>query len=281
MAAPSTGELCSERIMSSHIIASLADACRRSRVYEVNEFGNTYKTSFRRDWHHPSFDFSRVLHTLDLDEHVEAFEEFVEAATNGTAQLPFPECLYICQHKSGDAYVLRLVQSNAGIAAESFIWSGPPNGRSQIWYKPPMAFSFYHATGIFLAEKAIPNDHLLASDGTYDVVIHRLFAIVAVGTALLARPVEREVQPGGQALSAANSGRERGNLKPIPEIITISLGHCHSSETAHRAIRTDHIPRRPHNRRAHHRHLRSGKVIPVRASAIHGGGDPRHFEIIP
>jgi hypothetical protein len=267
--------------MSSHIIASLAEASRRNRVYEVPEFGECYQTSFGRDWHHPSFDFSRVLDALDVNEQVQAVEDFIEAGVGGTINLPFPECLYISKHKSGDVHVLRLIQSADGIAADAFIWSIAPHGKGQAWYRAPVHFCYVCSTGVYTADWRISDQHPLARDGSYDVISERLFMIVAVGTAVLGRHIEQEVQSGGQALRATNSGRERSKLRPIPEIITISLGKRHFSQKAQQAINTDRVPCRPHNRRAHYRHLRSGKVISVRASAIHGGGDPRHFQIIP
>ena len=267
--------------MSSHIIASLAEASRRNRVYEVPEFGECYQTSFGRDWHHPSFDFSHVLDALDVNEQVQAVEDFIKAGVGGTINLPFPECLYISKHKSGDVYVLRLIQSNTGIAAETFIWSTAPDGKSKTWFRPPMDFFFDFETGIFSPDEPISKHHLSVSDGTYDVVIHRLYRIVAVGTALLGRPIEWEAQPGGQTLHKINLGREKGSLKPIREIITISLANRRPAPSECAPIDTSGVPRCPHNRRAHLRHLRSGKVIPVRASAIHGGGDPRDYQIIP
>ena len=265
--------------MSSHIIASLAEASRRNRVYEVPEFGEPYQTGFGRDWHHPSFDFSRVLDNLDVDELAQVVEDFVQADIDGTINLPFPKCLYIFQHRCGDLDVLNLVQSTTGITAEVFIRLIAPDGGSQAWYRPPMNFSFDFSTGIFRTDRRISERHLLASDGTYDVVINRLYAIVAVGTVLLGRDVEREVQPGGQTLRESNLGREKGKLNPIPEIITIKLKKRRPAPSVCGPIDTSGVPRSPHNRRAHVRHLRSGKVIPVRASAIHGGGDPRHYQI--
>ena len=265
--------------MNCHIIASLAEASRRNRVYEVPEFGESYQTGFGRDWHHPSFDFSRVVDTLDVDDLAQLVEDFIQADVDGTINLPFPECLYISKHKSGDVYVLRLIQSNKGIAAETFIWSIAPDGKRETWYRPPMNFSFDFATGVLSVDKTISKHHLLVTDGTYNVVINRLFAIFAIGTALLGRHVEREVQPGGQTLRESNLGREKGKLHPIPEIITINLTKRRPAPSVCGPIDTSGVPRSPHNRRAHVRHLRSGKVIPVRASAIHGGGDPRHYQI--
>lgn len=267
--------------MSSHIIASLAKASRRNRVYEVPEFGEFYQTGFGRDWHYPSFDFSRALDALDFNEQVQAVEDFIKAGVSGTINLPFPECLYISKHKSGDVHVLRLIQSADGIAAETFIWSIAPHGKGEAWYRAPVHFCYDFSTGGYTADWWISEQHPLARDGLSNVISDGLFVIVAVGTAMLGRHIKQEVQSGGQALRATNSGRARSKLRPIPEIITISLGRPHFSQKAQQAISTDRIPCRPHNRRAHYRHLRSGKVIPVRASAIHGGGDPRHFQIIP
>ena len=271
--------------MNSHIIASLADASRRGKVFDFDHSGLKIQKSFGKDWHHPSFDFDDLCNPDRIDligthKTSSLIQEFGRRGVGGTLHLPFPECLYILRSTNGDVEVLHLHQKKHEIAARLFVHTASPGSREKHWFHVPVHFSYN------LSEAQFRSGCLMGYEMPYETVqtFHHLsndvFSALVVGTMLmLDRRIEREVQPGGQTLRESNLGREKGKLKPIPEIITINLTKRRPAPSVCGPIDTSGVPRSPHNRRAHVRHLRSGKVIPVRASAIHGGGDPRHYQI--
>lgn len=272
--------------MSSHIIASLAEASRRGKVFEFAKTGKPYPKCFGRDWHYPSFDFGKLLlgdrdGYVDWSAHPHTLDNFAEAGAAGTLNLPFPECMYIFQTGRKDLQVLHVTQSSNVITGESYVWTNI-SSVGMTWCHAPVRFSINllscECIANWTSSSFLPwdvNDKLCRVSESFHIM-------VAVGTMiLLDHNHEREVQPSDEGLRATNNGRAKVSLAPIPEVITIRLNKRSPARLARQMINTDSVPRRPHNRRAHYRHLRSGKVIPVRASAIHGGGDPRHFQIIP
>jgi hypothetical protein len=76
-----------------------------------------------------------------------------------------------------------------------------------------------------------------------------------------------------------NDTRRRAGFPPLPRVRVVNLDR--TIHPSHTSTRGTGEPVRAHWRRAHMRTLADGRQVPIRAAAIHSGGDaPPHIRVM-
>lgn len=270
-------------------LCELAEASRKGRIgFPRLVAGNLIVKDLKRldyDWAIPSFDFGFLFDNAQpIKQSVrliwdESFAVGLEHLGKGTFMLPFPECAFIFHYrKTLGAYattnVLRVTQDGNEIIGETFFkHHGAPSNMGG-WNLGPVQFVLTNGVASQMEFNAVDDLRISQKefeDGVADnrTKIHELFA----ATLMLNMPkVVLGTAPVTPKAAAVNRGREGAGLRPIPAARTVTVNMT-EAKTYFRSISTGtgrKMP--PHVRRGHYRHLRSGKVVPVKPALIHGGG---------
>lgn len=269
------------------VIHELAEASRRGKIAYGPDIRRQQFLAKSTDWDFPSFDFGRLpfsrlskVPQLTADK-MAAIEARADELLNRDVVLPYPRCAFISIDPTDCTSVDVFEHISGGILC--FSYYKIPKLRGQ-WFIDPV--NYYFDNMITRAEpfffEISPDDwrNQLKSNGNSEASwLSNIRHILRVGIAMLDMP-SAQCQPNQSAyVTSVNRGREKADLAPIPETLTIHMGHV-SCETSHSDTRHGVSPR-PHDRRAHYRRLKSGRLVPVQACKIHGGGDfARNYQVV-
>ena len=225
----------------------------------------------------PTFEFGLLPHSWDEQEmYWQALDEACQALDEGRFSLPFPQVWYTEVRTAPDGRQMRIAmfaEAIEGGVRLHVVFGHPTLPKWTLWAEHFEIFDseYFHSIGD-------PDDPNLAliKHGETDGPVRDLLVL----TALLMRPgtVTEKIIPS-EKLQAHNQLRRQRGLPALPVV--------------HRVIQLDHEgasyrgvssglgnPKRPHDRRGHARTLKSGKVVTVRACAIHGGGHRTHYRVL-
>lgn len=268
------------------MLARLAEASRKKQILRFHTFAppqsfGMQRTSAGRDWAMPSFNFGRlddVGHSADAWSRTvwdEMWRQGSDHITAGTFRVPFAECVYLFRYSEDQSRyesvnLLHLVTSGDEITGECYSWSPNAPGHMCEWTKSPWQFTITNGSSIEWAiepqfEAQLPA-HLAAR---YHEDAKAAYTKVICATMLLAEGCRSS--EATEYVAGVNRGRALGKLAPLPDTVSLRFGQTTLSRSY--PARGSSGARQPHDRRGHYRTLRSGRVVPVRSSKIHGGAD--------
>jgi hypothetical protein len=266
------------------ILAHFAEAARNKRVALIQYVGDDAirlsMLNAGRHWAFPCLNFGQLDDTADATKSWspevwnETWAEGVEHVENGTFRLPFEECAYLFhyadnQQKYETVNLIHLATMADGILGETYIWQpSHPNSLLQGWTKHPFQFVIMNDGTIewSLHPSTRIDTHLVKE---YEADVKATYTKVICATMLLTHGA-KSTSPSAY-VAGVNNGRALGKLKPLPDTITIDLSSRYRSGSRLQGGFNTGVVRQPHDRRGHYRTLKSGKIIPVKASQIHGG----------
>ncbi|MGA1809996.1 hypothetical protein VHN57_02330 [Sphingobium sp. WW5] len=259
-----------------HVVASFAEAARNGQVFDRIDARRIRAIDVGNNWDLPAFDFGHLddlksPNILPRQRRDELWADWLDLRESGQFRLPFPHCLYVYRWRDGGLVnVFDLRQSDDNLLIDVYFnYAGQPR-----WHHHAAKLNYdMHAATLDRALTSFAEDFLPAEKlGIYQDA-QANWSKMILATLLLRRSnTTEEIQCNDRELRSINSRRAKADESPIRDMIRIrynkhDLGHRIASAEPTGSTRC------PHDRRAHYRRLRSGKIIPVRASHIHGGGD--------
>lgn len=250
--------------------------------------GDNTRLSISRgtDWDMPSFDFGNLSFTdpsgpPQFDSATKhALEACANEIQNSGIVLPFPRCAFITRDaKTISVDVWEKTESKI-IHTNYYRLISRPN----IWAMSQLGFQFntdFHplSSDFYYISHDEFVDRIASSDATLEKLAWETVNEILFLIATLSMPTTERKTISTELAANVNRGREKGKLAPIPEAVAIRLNPVRNG--SFRRGNGVGTPRCPHDRRAHVRRLRSGKVVPVRSCSIHDGGDgTRQYRII-
>lgn len=201
---------------------------------------------------------------------------------SGTFRLPFEECVYVFHYadtpqKYEGVNLLHLVTSGDEVTGECYNWQPSAPGRMRQWNKEPWQFTIINRDGIDWAIEPDFERQLPMSVATEYVHNMRASYTKVICATMLMRCGENASEPT-EYVSGINRGRALGKLAPLSDTISVRFDHA----AVQQAYPSGGFSgaRQPHDRRGHYRTLKSGKVVPVKSSKIHGGASaPRNYVV--
>jgi len=268
--------------------SEFVEHARRGKIITVGvEEGRTKTTKFPQStyWAVPVFDFGSLTYSKDdMDELGKEFPTALSLIGENGVQLPFPRCIFAftdpdktCRGEwLSQPDFFELIQEEDRIYVHNFFRS-IVRGKA-VWMYEDDRVSFDR----FTREAQMPDRYAGFIDGKtsdhVDIVRQKVQHTVLAATMINMKRAKQVVQESC-ALASVNLGRAKANLSPISNTIKISIAESEATGKGRGGSRPSSV-RSPHDRRSHFRTLASGKVIAVRASAIHGGAStPRHYEV--
>lgn len=272
--------------MTSHVVASFAEASRKGKIQEIVGVNKIREISCGRDWDIAAFDFGEIFlpKSGNRELHNEMYSAWNEQNMSGEAlKLPFSECLYVFNDDYEDGYpaisIIHLKQSDMHITAD--VYQQVSRTGSLKWLRDPYFFSIDRQSTLTVYYHNDINN--LPPDWRSDIEreVRRDWTMLTIATTLLNhQSTTHEIQPSNPMLQSVNIGRAKAGLRSIPATITIKFdreaiiraGHDNGGSRA---------PRVPHNRRGHWRTYKAtGKRVWVRCCSINGGDRSRLYRII-
>lgn len=268
------------------VLHELAEASRRGKITVLRADNTRLSISRGTDWDMPSFDFGNLSFTDPSgppkfdSATMDALEARAHEIRNSGFVLPFPRCAFITRDANSISVDVWEIKESKIIHANYY----RPISLSDAWVMSPYVFhfnigfdrgtsNFYYISGDEFSSQIAPIGASL-DKLAWETVNEILFLL-----ATLSMPTTERETISTDFAANVNRGREKGKLAPIPEAVAIRLNPVRNGSS--RLGKGIGAPRCPHDRRAHVRRLRSGKVIPVRSCSIHGGGDgTRQYRII-
>jgi len=217
--------------------------------------------------------------------------------------LPHPECVFMLNTGTTDPefpdiveQVLLFLQADetdgSWTCFEAWRDVDPVTGRTSPWYLITSGWRYSFAMQalavVRLEMPGLPekDDPQTPEEREQDLRAYKeqVLYCIALATALADSgrgdgEVEVRDAPETQAWREMNRGRERGRLRPLSSIRVLSLSQLGAERSRQRGAPTGATVA-PHWRRAHTRTLQDGRQIPVRATAIHGGGHSPPMTIV-
>lgn len=276
------------------VLADFAESSRKKQVSVLKSFRapNNYSSElqgFGTAWDLPSFNFGGLddqtsspdAWTKDVwDATWHAGLSLIEA---GKFRLPYEECVYLFHFAENASMcesvnLIHLVTNGDDVIGEIFFRQ--PHGPSGLngWTKSPSQFTIINGETIeWAVEPAFAATLTPEKLRDYSEDCKASYTKAICATVLLSQGAERSMP--SERTAVVNRGRVLGKLAPLPDTVTVRFDHAAIGRHYEGAGTGGH--RQPHNRRGHYRTLRSGKVIPVSSSRIHGGAEERQYDVRP
>lgn len=237
-------------------------------------------------WAIPQFDFDHI--DDPLDKSMWSNEEWDEYWTQGTAaieadnfHLPYPECVYIFRfHQGGTEHINihHLIETDDAISGEVYVFH--PN-ISATWFRHPLGYKIIKGSKPSTISVTCFNEQNWTGEAMRyaELDVRSNYTKMIVGTLIMSR-VGRTVDASDREPSrvAINNRMAKFGEGPLPDLVRVRrqpkiYGHRQSGLPTGNAVQ-------PHFRRGHLRTLKSGRIVPVRPAAIHGGSDPARRYLI-
>lgn len=276
------------------IIHELAEASRRGRLAIRYQYNAVKFITRGVDWDMPSFDFGDFIYhqpnaspRIGRDQ-MKSIQDHADELTRRGINLPFPRCAYIFKESCGTPVVEVLEQTDSFIMVTSYFRPASENCQ---WYFLPKECHFNHHldnwTSIIHHTSQSEWERQLVPTGLTTAAWSFVQGNkIALATAMLSMPATERETISSDLAASVNRGRAKGKLAPIPDSVAVRLDpvtirlNPTSSGNSHAGTGLG-SPRCPHDRRAHFRRLRSGRVVSVKATSIHGGGDgTRQYRVV-
>ncbi len=263
-------------------MASFTEAARKGQVVKVAERREALSLRLEpmepiKEWAVASFNFGFLD---DVGRHPDAWtkiewdalwEQGKQKIIDGTLTLPFERCFYMFHFSDSptkyEMINLYHLESKQGLmVGHCFSWSPSAPGVMSRWTLAP--YSFVISCLDQSVDWAIdPTARLSSADiAEYEADARAGYTKVIAATMFL-KATNHHRHPASSAHQAANNGRARGKLDPIPDILRVNL-HRSCSVPATSASGS---LKAPHERRGHYRTLADGREIPIKPALIHGG----------
>ena len=213
----------------------------------------------------------------------ECFKLANSLLNSGEFHLPFSECIYIIRyyetsHGFETIHLLHLPEEDGEISCDTYFRQPKIQSRAKRrWGVCPFQFTLVNGDG--RAEKGYLSKHyderVDFDPECWSSVQQDLLGKstdMAVATLLLR-------QPAGAVTTAAVHGdlnppqlNEQDVKEPAFGVKTVAVNRVRLMSHL-RGLTFDRSAKAPHERRGHYRTLRSGRIVPVKSSKIHGGSD--------
>ena len=260
------------------ILHELAEQSRRGKVAYQSSSPTLRFLPPSKDWAMPSFDFGTFTYHAPNDpsplSHATkaAIEERALELNHRGFVLPFERCAFIIEDPCGYNCIEIYEAMDGVIKHNSYFRRTKGNGQ---WFCEPVDYYYSNEVNfenyVYHIDKREwmdvlnlneINENEMWREGANNLLI--ILAMLSMGKGEAA---------SGQMdfVDAVNRGRAKADLSPIPATVTIRLNPTLPTPTG-RQNETGGA-RCPHERRAHIRRLKSGRIVKVRASKIHGGSD--------
>lgn len=260
------------------ILHELAEQSRRGKVAYQTFSPNLRFLPPSRDWAMPSFDLGTFTYHAPNDPPPfiyamkSAIEERAFELNHLGFVLPFERCAFIIKDPYGYNCIEIYEMMGEVIKHNSFFRKENGNGQ---WFFEPV--DYYYSNELdyekykYYFDKSEWMDVLHISELNEDKMWMQGVNNLLIILAMLSMGKGEAASGQMDFVDSVNRGRAKADLSPIPATVTIRLNPLQSSPTGRQ--NDPGGTRCPHERRAHIRRLKSGRIVKVRASKIHGGSD--------
>lgn len=202
------------------------------------------------------FDFGEV----DLQAVGRATGDWRPMAQVGLIDLPFPQTVFRMLHRRADA------------TPNNIVWlaeqpeKGAPISLLALFVDRERDMRIAYA-GFSLYDKAQLQAHALSDKGALNLIFFALWLI------LNTKGVPQEIIEPAAKLNKARARIGKPALLPYTKVDTVTYINALRETERLEAGGGHHASPRPHLRRAHLRHMRSGAIVPVMATIVNGSTD--------
>ena len=248
-----------------------------------------WRDQIHHEWAVPSFDFGHVLDPHSPSTFIgeqawkEMWPDVMDLLTGESFRLPFDECVYLVRYRETPqkwetVNLLHLWHDEDGtIAGNTYFQQDASQPVMRRWTLMPFQFVVHQGDNTGVEFNFDPRANLSPDvEAEYVLDMRTKYSEALVLTLLLRSNGIVIEEPELSRTAEVNRGRASAKLPPLSRTRVIRFGHLKRATSTVSGIGS---PKRPHERRGHYRKLRTGKVVPIAASKVHGGADAPSYVV--